>query len=82
MFRAFQSYLGIGPRRFLELKRLYQLLGAEANIALFTGPTGHGFSQENREAMYRWFNQATGVSDQQQEPEIQLEKDTIEPSSR
>jgi dienelactone hydrolase len=60
---------------FARLKRLYRLLGAEDNIALFTGPTGHGFSQENREAMYRWFNRTTGVSDQKVEPEITIEKD-------
>ena len=29
---------------------------------MFIGPTDHGYSQENREAMYRWFNRATGVS--------------------
>ncbi|WP_437200724.1 alpha/beta hydrolase family protein [Planctomicrobium sp. SH664] len=44
---------------YLRLKRLYQLLGAEENIALFVGPTGHGYTQENREALYSWFNRAT-----------------------
>ena len=58
-----------------RLKRLYGLLGAEDNIALFAGPTTHGYSQENREAMYRWFNRVTDVSDAQTEPEITLEKD-------
>jgi len=58
-----------------RLKRLYSLLGAEENIALFVGPTHHGYSQENREAMYRWFNRATGVSDAQTEPELVIEKD-------
>lgn len=43
-----------------RLRRLYSLLGAEQNIALFIGPTGHGYSQENREAMYSWFSQASG----------------------
>ena len=43
-----------------RLRRLYRLLDAEENIALFVGPTGHGYSQENREAMYSWFNHATG----------------------
>ena len=41
---------------FARLKRLYGLLGAEENMALFIGPTTHGYTQENREAMYRWFN--------------------------
>jgi len=60
---------------YSRLKRLYTLLGAEENIALFSGPTHHGYSQENREAMYRWFNRATGVSDAQAEPELVIEKD-------
>lgn len=44
-----------------RLRRLYRLLDAEDNVALFYGPTGHGYSQENREAMYSWFNRATGT---------------------
>lgn len=48
-----------------RLKRLYKLLGAEDNVALFIGPTGHGYSQENREAMYAWFNRATGLDGKQ-----------------
>lgn len=60
---------------YQRLKRLYKLLGAEENIALFIGPTYHGYSQENREAMYRWFNRATGVSDAQSEPELVMEED-------
>lgn len=60
---------------FTRLKHLYKLLGAPDNIAMFTGPTGHGYSQENREAMYRWFNRVTKVSDAQSEPAITLEKD-------
>ena len=43
-----------------RLRSLYRLLGAEENIAYFVGPTYHGYSQENREAMYRWFNRCTG----------------------
>ncbi len=58
-----------------RLKRLYRLLGAEENISLFVGPTPHGYTQENREAMYRWFNRATGVSDAQTEPQLVIEKD-------
>ena len=58
-----------------RLKRLYKLLGAEDDVALFSGPTHHGYTQENREAMYRWFNRATKVSDAQTEPELTIEKD-------
>lgn len=42
-----------------RLRRLYSLLDAEENIGLFIGPTPHGYSQENREAMYSWFQKAT-----------------------
>lgn len=58
-----------------RLKRLYRLLGAENNVAYFIGPTYHGYSQENREAMYRWFNRCTGISDATTEPALVLEKE-------
>jgi cephalosporin-C deacetylase-like acetyl esterase len=58
-----------------RLKRLYRLLGAEDNVAYFIGPTYHGYSQENREAMYRWFNRCTGMSDATAEPKLVLEKE-------
>lgn len=45
---------------YQRLRRLYRLMDAEDNVALFVGPTGHGYSQENREAMYSWFNRACG----------------------
>lgn len=60
---------------YARLRRLYRLLGAEEDIALFVGPGYHGYSQENREAMYRWFNRTTGVSKARSEPEITIEKD-------
>jgi dienelactone hydrolase len=60
---------------YRRLKRLYTLLGASANIGFFAGPTTHGYTRENREAMYGWFNRATGISDRREEPPIILEKD-------
>ncbi len=42
-----------------RLRRLYSLLGAEQNIGVFVGPSGHGYSLENREAMYSWFSRAS-----------------------
>lgn len=60
---------------FARLRRLYGLLGAEENIRLHIGPTTHGYSQENREAMYRFFNSVTRVSDAKTEPAITIEKD-------
>jgi dienelactone hydrolase/pimeloyl-ACP methyl ester carboxylesterase len=58
-----------------RLKQLYALLGAEDKISMFIGPTTHGYTQENREAMYRWFNQVTAISDATDEPPITLEPD-------
>ncbi len=58
-----------------RLKRLYGLMGKPEQVSLFTGPTEHGYSQENREAMYRWFNGVTQISDAVTEPEIMIEKD-------
>ncbi len=60
---------------YARLKRLYTLLGAPENVGLFAGPTTHGYTRENREAMYAWFNHATGASDAKMEPDIVLEKD-------
>jgi cephalosporin-C deacetylase-like acetyl esterase len=60
---------------YARLKRLYTLLGAPDNVTLHIGPTGHGYSIENREAMYQWFNRATGVSDAKAEPKLTIEKD-------
>lgn len=60
---------------YARLKRLWRLLGAEKNLALFIGPTPHGFSQENREAMYGWFNRATGLSNNSKEPNLTIETD-------
>ncbi len=58
---------------FTRLKKLYKLLGAEANIKLFVGPGYHGYSKENREEMYAFFNKTTGISSNHTEPELILE---------
>jgi dienelactone hydrolase len=58
-----------------RLKRLYTLLGAKDHIELQVGPTYHGYTQENREAMYRWFNRITGISEARSEPKLVIEKD-------
>lgn len=64
---------------FARLKKLYALLGAEENIRLFTGPTTHGYTQENREAMYGWFQRAVtgakGEPPEIKEPELIIETD-------
>lgn len=58
-----------------RLKRLYTLLGQPDNVQLFVGPRPHGYAIENREAMYRLFNKATGIAAGGTEPELTLEKD-------
>ncbi len=60
---------------FDRLKKLYTLLGKPENIELFVGPKYHGYSQENREAMYQFFNKQTGISNAQTEPTLVIEKD-------
>lgn len=60
---------------YQRLKRLYTHLGAPDHIALYIGPRNHGYWVENREAMYKWFNKVTGVSNAEKEPELKLEKD-------
>ena len=60
---------------YARLRHLYRLLGAEDNLAMFAGPTAHGYSRENREAMYRWFNRVTGISDASTEPDLVIEAD-------
>lgn len=58
-----------------RLRHLYGLLGAEEKIQLHIGPTTHGYSQENREAMYQFFNSITGASDATSEPDLTLDDD-------
>ena len=60
---------------YLRLKRIYSLLGAPDNVQLQVGPTEHGYSVENREAMYRFFNRAVGLPTIESEPEPVVEKD-------
>lgn len=58
-----------------RLRRLYGLLGAEDRVKLQVGPDPHGYSQPNREAMYRFFNSVTGASAATAEPSLTLEED-------
>ncbi len=60
---------------YARLKQLYTLLGQPDNIQLHIGPTDHGYSIENREAMYRHFNRVTGASQATKEPQLTIEKD-------
>ena len=58
-----------------RLKRLYALLGSPDNIQLYLGPDPHGYPQQAREAMYRFFNKAAGVPGDGVEPALTAEKD-------
>ena len=58
-----------------RLKHLYTLLGATENIVLAPGPQPHGFTVENRESMYRFFNETIGAPPVESEPELIIEKD-------
>ncbi|HSI15336.1 MAG TPA: hypothetical protein VK961_25035, partial [Chthoniobacter sp.] len=58
-----------------RLRQLYRLLGAEENVSLFRGTDYHGYNGENREAMYRWFNHVTKISEATTEPALTIEKD-------
>jgi dienelactone hydrolase len=60
-----------------RLKRLYELLGAPDNVRLFIGPREHGYSQENREAMYGFFHRVTGTAADAQEPRLTIEPDAV-----
>jgi cephalosporin-C deacetylase-like acetyl esterase len=60
---------------YSRLRRLYRLLGAGEDISLFVEEGYHGYSQKSREAMYRWFNRATRISDATTEPNLTIEKD-------
>jgi hypothetical protein len=62
-----------------ELRGLYQWFAAADQVARFTGPTGHGYTQDNREAMYNWFHQAvhpqTPTSERVTEPPLEVLSD-------
>ncbi len=60
---------------FRELRKIYRLLGATDKIGLNVAPGGHGYAQNNREAMYGWFHQATGQDRPSTEPSLTFEKD-------
>jgi pimeloyl-ACP methyl ester carboxylesterase len=60
---------------FARLKHLYTLLGEPENIKLHIGGDYHGYAKQNREAMYQWFNKATGISKETSEPPLTIEKD-------
>lgn len=55
-----------------EVRRVHELLGSRGTAAWHGGPRGHGFSRENREAMYRFFMKTAGLRGDPTEPRIEL----------
>jgi dienelactone hydrolase/pimeloyl-ACP methyl ester carboxylesterase len=45
-----------------EMDRVHRLLGSRGTARVHVGSSGHGFSKENREAMYRFFMQQAGLT--------------------
>jgi dienelactone hydrolase len=60
-------------RAFEEVKRVHRMLGARGTTGFFAGPRGHGFHQENREAMYRFFMKHLGAPGSAEEPRTEPE---------
>jgi cephalosporin-C deacetylase-like acetyl esterase len=58
-----------------RLSRLYDHLDRRGDAHLVVGPTYHGYTQENREAMYRFFNSVVGYPAPAGEPALTIEKD-------
>ena len=46
-----------------EMRRVYDVLGAEDKAALFIGPQGHGYSIHNQEAMVEFFCRHAGMGE-------------------
>ncbi len=55
---------------YRELRRVHSLLGSPATAQCFIGPTTHGYSIHNREAMYRFFMRHAGIAGPAREPRI------------
>jgi dienelactone hydrolase/pimeloyl-ACP methyl ester carboxylesterase len=58
-----------------RLKQLYFYLGNPKDVSIHVGPGGHGYSQDSREAMYAWFNRASGRDGPSAEPTLTIEED-------
>lgn len=58
-----------------RLQKLYRWLEQPNQVHLHVGPSDHGFSIENREAMYAHFLRAIGSAAQPNEPELTIEAD-------
>ncbi len=55
---------------FEDVRRIYRLLGAEDKARLFIGPDSHGYTKPNRETMYAFFNEQSGIQASAKEPDL------------
>jgi len=60
---------------YRKLHTIYSVLGAAEKIDLFIDPGFHGYSIENRQAMYQWFNTFSNPSSSGKEPPLTIEKE-------
>ncbi len=60
---------------YTDLRRVYGLLGAGDRVRVFMGSHGHGYFQDARETMYRFFGEHAGVRVSGREPALKLEPD-------
>ncbi len=50
---------------YADLKAFYKLFGAEDKVELFIGPTQHGYSKHNQDAMVGFFRRVSGLEGEQ-----------------
>lgn len=58
-------------RTLVEMRRIYESLGAGEKISRFVGPGGHGMRRDTREAIYAWMNR--WLRDQPPQPVVEPE---------
>lgn len=58
-----------------EIRKIYSLLGAANRIQHFVGAHNHGYHADNRQRMYRFFNQHAGIQGLRGEPTVHPEKE-------
>lgn len=57
-------------KAYEDVRRINEMLGAVGTVSFFAGPHGHGYHQENREAMYAFFMEHAGIGGDSAEPEL------------
>ncbi|HUU29496.1 MAG TPA: acetylxylan esterase [archaeon] len=73
---AIQDFFDIlGTREtYAEARRIYELMGAGENLALFEWDDGHGYSLPRRQSCYTWLGKHfLGLDGPQKEPQLILE---------